>query len=183
MVIVISVSYFICLSLRIHRRRAQLTGRIRAQLTGSIRTCLLRLLLGAIRVMDSEILVSCVTSGDAKYWAWHGGALVCDCNKVFFFAIYVKAHNRFLDVSDWVKGQEPWSACIKDKIAISRHLLPSAKGASFAVALVRHANSAYYSSMIMKYDPRVLGHALEKKNGDLKLDMTGKWALRLGLFI
>ena len=51
------------------------------------------------------------------------------------------------------------------------------------MTLVRHANSAYYSSMIMKYDPRVLGHASDKENGDLKLDMVGKWALRLGLII
>ena len=35
----------------------------------------------------------------------------------------------------------------------------------------------------MKYDPRVLGHASDKENGDLKLDMVGKWALRLGLII
>ena len=51
------------------------------------------------------------------------------------------------------------------------------------VTLVRRANSAYYSSMIMKYDPRVLGHASDKENGDSKLDMVGKWALRLGLMI
>ena len=37
--------------------------------------------------------------------------------------------------------------------------------------------------MIMNYDSRVLGFNVKKYIEDLKLDMTGKWALRLVLII
>ena len=63
------VSHFIRISLRIHRRQAQLTGDIRTQLTGCIRTHHLGHLLATIKVMDTEIQVTCFTSGSAKYWA------------------------------------------------------------------------------------------------------------------
>ena len=37
--------------------------------------------------------------------------------------------------------------------------------------------------MIMNYDSRVLGFKVKKYIEDLKLDMSGQWALRLGLLI
>ena len=37
--------------------------------------------------------------------------------------------------------------------------------------------------MIMNYDSRVLGFNVKKFIEDLKLDMTGEWALRLVLII
>ena len=61
------VSHFIRISLRIHRRRAQLAGGIRTQLTGGIRTHHLRHLPVTLEVMDTKIKVTCFTWGSAKY--------------------------------------------------------------------------------------------------------------------
>ena len=61
------VSHFIRISLRIHRRRAQLAGGIRTQLTGRIRTHHLRHLPVNLEVMDTKIKVTRFTSGSAKH--------------------------------------------------------------------------------------------------------------------
>ena len=63
------VSHFIRISLRIHRRRAQLTGDIRTHLTGCIRTHHLEHLPVTLEVVDTKIKVTCFTLGSAKYWA------------------------------------------------------------------------------------------------------------------
>ena len=61
------VSHFIRISLRIHRRRAQLAGGIRTQLTAGIRTHHLRHLPVTLEVMDTKIKVTCFTWGSANY--------------------------------------------------------------------------------------------------------------------
>ena len=61
------VSHFIRISLRIHRRRAQLPGGIRTQLTGGIRTHHLRHSPVILEVMDTKIKVTRFTRGSAKY--------------------------------------------------------------------------------------------------------------------
>ena len=61
------VSHFIRISLRIHQRRAQLTGNIRTHLTGCIRAHHLRHLPVALEVMDTKIKVTRFTSGSAKH--------------------------------------------------------------------------------------------------------------------
>ena len=61
------ISHFIRISLRIHRRRAQLAGGIPTLLTGGIRTHHLRHLPVTLEVMDTKIKVTCFTWGSAKY--------------------------------------------------------------------------------------------------------------------
>ena len=61
------VSHFIRMTLRIHRRRAQLTRGIRIHLTSCIRTHHLRHLPVALEVMDTKIKVTRFTSGSAKH--------------------------------------------------------------------------------------------------------------------
>ena len=63
------VSHFIRISLRTHRRRAQLTGDIRTHLSGCIRTHHLEHLPVTLEVVDTRIKVTCFTWGSAKYWA------------------------------------------------------------------------------------------------------------------
>ena len=63
------VSHFIRISLRIHRRRAQVTGDIRTHLTGCIRTHHLEHLPVTLEVMSTKIKVTCSTWGSAKYLA------------------------------------------------------------------------------------------------------------------